>query len=58
MYFSGSSWNIFQTLAEVQEHRLSLIKLIQLTMLHMFQDQLINTVQKVSTKQNILQAFL
>ena len=31
--------NIVQTLAEVQEHILSFIKVGQLTMAHMFQDQ-------------------
>ena len=40
---------IVQTLAEVQEHTLFLIKAGQFTMAHMFQDQLINQMQKVST---------
>ena len=40
---------IFHTLADVQEHTLSFIKMVQLTMSHMLQDQLLNKVQKVST---------
>ena len=40
---------IFQTLEEVQEHILFSIKVDQLAMVHMFQDQLHNPVQKVST---------
>ena len=40
---------IFQTLAEVQEHILYFIKVGQLTMTHMFQEQLLNQVHKVST---------
>ena len=43
---------IVQTLAKVQEHKLSFIKVGQLTMAHMFQDQLINQVHKVSTMQH------
>ena len=46
---------IVQTLEEVQEHTLFTIKVGQLTMAHMFQDQLINTVHKVSTMQHALQ---
>ena len=34
--------NIFQKLAEVQEHTLSFIKVGQLTMAHMFQYQFLN----------------
>ena len=51
-------WNIFQTLVEVQNHILSSIKVGQLTMAHMFQDQLLNQVQKLSTMQHALQEFL
>ena len=40
---------IFQTLEEVQEHILFSIKVDQLTMAYMFQDQLLNQVYKVST---------
>ena len=36
---------IFQTLEEVQDHILSSIKVGQLTMAHMFQDQFLNQVQ-------------
>ena len=49
---------IVQTLAEVQEHKLYFIKVGQLTMAHMFQDQLINQVQKVSKMQHVLQEWL
>ena len=49
---------IVQTLEEVQEHILFSIKLGQLTMVHMFQDQLLNPVQKVSTMQHALQEWL
>ena len=41
--------NIFNTLAKVQEHILSFIKVVQLTMVHMFQDQLLNQVHTVNT---------
>ena len=54
MDFSDSSWKIFQTLVEVQEYILYFIKVFQLTMAHMFQDQLLNQVQKVSTIQHAL----
>ena len=40
---------IFHTLAEVQEHTLYFIKVGQLTMARMFQDQLLNQVHKVIT---------
>ena len=49
---------IVQTLEEVQEHTLVSIKVGQLTMAHMFQDQLLNEVQKVSTMQHALQEWL
>ena len=45
----GASYgNIFQTLEEVQDHTLSSIKVVQFTMAHMFQDQFLNPVQKVT----------
>ena len=50
--------NIVQTLEEVQEHTLFSIKVGQFTMAHMFQDQLLNPVQKVSTMQHALQEWL
>ena len=50
--------NFFQTLEEVQEHILFSIKVGQLNMAHMFQDQLINPVQKVSTMLHALQEWL
>ena len=40
---------IVQTMEEVQEHISFSIKVDQLTMAHMFQDQLLNPDQKVST---------
>ena len=46
---------IFKTLEEVREHTLFYIKVGQFTMAHMFQDQLHNPVQKVSTMQHALQ---
>ena len=54
IYFLILVGKIFQTLAEVQEHKLSFIKVVQLTMAQMFQDQLISLVQKVSTIQHAL----
>ena len=55
---STKFYKIFQTLEEVQEHTLFFIKVGQFTMAHMFQDQLLNTVQKVSTIQHALQECL
>ena len=49
---------IVQTMEEVQEHILFYIKVGQLPMAHMFQDQLPNPVQKVITIQNALQERL
>ena len=49
---------IVQTLEEVQEHILFSIKVDQLIMAHMFQNQLHNPVQKVSTMQHALQEWL
>ena len=49
---------IVQTLEEVQEHTLFSIKVDQLTMAHMFQDQLYNPVQKVSKMQHSLQEWI
>ena len=43
---------IVQTLEEIQEHKLSFIKVVQLTMAHMFHDYLLNQVQKVSKMQH------
>ena len=45
---------IVQTLEEVQENTLFSKKVVQLTVAHMFQDQLLNTVQKMSIIQNAL----
>ena len=49
---------IVHTLEEVQDHILFSIKVGQLTMAHMFQDLLLNPVQKVSTLQHVLQEWL
>ena len=49
---------IVQILAEVQEHILSFIKVGNLTMAHMFQDQFLNQVHKVSTIQHAMQEWL
>ena len=49
---------IVQTLEEVQEHILFSIKVDQLIMVHMFQDQLHNSVHKVSTVQHALQEWI
>ena len=40
MYFLILVGKIVNTLAEVKEHKLSFIKVVQLTMAHMFQDHL------------------
>ena len=49
---------IVQTLEEVQEHTLFSIKVGQLIMAHMFQYQLPNPVQKVSTMKHAPQEWL
>ena len=46
---------IFQTLEEVQEHTLSFIKVVQLTMAHIFLDQFLNQVHKVRAIQHAQQ---
>ena len=46
---------IVETLAEVQEHTISFIEVVQLTMAHIFHYQLLNQVHKVSTIQHALQ---
>ena len=46
---------IVQKLEEVQKHTLFSIQVVQLTMAHMFQDQLLNPVHKGSTMQHALQ---
>ena len=48
-------FKVVHTLEEVQKQTLSFIKVGQLTMAHMFQEQLLNQVRKVSTMQNLLQ---
>ena len=46
---------IFEILSEVQEHILYFIKVVQLTIAHMLQDQLLNKVKKMSTLHHLLQ---
>ena len=46
---------IFQTLEELQEHTLYFMKVYQLTISHMLQDQLINKLKKASKMKNALQ---
>ena len=50
--------NIVHTLADVKEHTIFSIKVGQLNMSHMFQDQLLNQVQKVITIHHALQEWL
>ena len=47
-----------KTLAEVKEHISYFIKVGQLIMEQIFQDQFLNKVQKVSTMQHALQEWL
>ena len=49
---------IVHTLADVQEYRLSFIKVVQLTMAHIFQEQLLNQVQNVIKMQYALHEWL
>ena len=50
--------SIFHTLEEIQEHILYFIKVGKLTMSHIFQDKLLNQVQKVITNQHALKEYL
>ena len=58
MIFLDSSFKIVQTLLEVQEHTLYFIKVGKLTMSHMFQDQLLDQVQKVNTMKHSLKEWI
>ena len=49
---------IVQILSEIQDHTLYFIKVGQLTMAHMLQDQFLNQVHKVSTKKHALQEWI
>ena len=49
---------IVQTLEEVQDHTLSFIKVVQLTMAQISQYQLLNQVQKVSKMKHALQEWI
>ena len=51
VYFSGFSWHNFPDTGRSTGEKLSLIKVVKLTMEHIFQDQLLNQVQKLSTIQ-------
>ena len=55
MFFLIIVGKIAQPLEEVQGNTLYFIKVGQLTMSHMFQDQFLNQVQKMSTMQHALQ---
>ena len=54
MDFSDSSWQDCPENAELQESIFYFIKLGRFTMVHMFQYQFLNQVQKVSTIQHAL----
>ena len=49
MSFSGSSWQYFPDIGRSTRAQIIFIKVVQLTMAHMFQNQLPNQVHKVST---------
>ena len=49
---------IIQTLAEVKEHKLYFMKVLQLNMALMLQDHFLNQVHKVSTIQYVLQEWI
>ena len=55
MAFSYSSWKYCPDTGRSTGANIFSIKLVQLTMAHMFQAQLLNPVQKVSTMQHALQ---
>ena len=58
MAFFDLVGKIFQTLAEVQDHTLYFIKVVQLTMEHLFHYHLMNQVKKVSTIYHALQEWI
>ena len=55
MVLSNSSWKYFPDTGRGTGAYIIFIKVVQLTMSNMLQDQFINQVQKVSTMQNALQ---
>ena len=58
MAFSDSSWQDFPYTERNTGSYIIFIKLVQLTMAHMFQEQFLNQVQKVSTMQHALQEWI
>ena len=58
MDFSYSSWQDFPDTGRSTGANIISINVVQLTMAHMFQDQLRNQVQNVSTMQNAPQKWL
>ena len=58
MDFSYSSWKYFPDTDRSKGSYIMFIKVGKLTMAHMFQDKLINQVQKVSTMHHVLQECL
>ena len=58
MVFSDSSWQFFPDTVRSTGAYIIFIKMGQLTMANMFQDQFLNKVQKVSTMQHALQEYL
>ena len=58
MDFSDSSWQYFPDTGRSTGEYITFIKVGQLTMAHMFQYQLLNKWQKVSTMQHALQEWL
>ena len=58
MNFSDSSWQDCPDTERITGAYIIYINMGQLTMAHMFQDQLPNPVQKVSTMQHALQEWI
>ena len=58
MDFSDSSWQDFPDTGRSTGEYIIFINVGQLTMAHMFQDQLLDKFQKVSIMQNSLQEWL
>ena len=58
MDFSDSSWQECPDTGRIIGNILSFIKVGQFTTAHMFQDQLLNKVQKVSTMQHAQQEWI
>ena len=58
MYFSDYSWKDFPDTGRITETYITFIKVVQLTMVHMFQEQFLNQLQKVITMQHALQEWI